>query len=124
MASVLVAETRPAATLLIWRSLPTAPTLTTPVGVAPANPLYVCPPTVALAVATAAAVTALFPSATLFATVAEAKFPIAILLVPAADTDAASPSATLSEPNALEFHPSAVAFAPVAVAEGPIAMEF
>ncbi len=35
-ASVLVALTRPAATLVIWRSAPGAPTLTTLVGVAPA----------------------------------------------------------------------------------------
>lgn len=94
MASVLVAEIRPAATLLIWRSLFTAPTLTTPVGVAPANPLYVCVPTVALDVATAAAVTAPVPSATLFAV------------------------------DAVALHPSAMAFAPVTDAPGPIAMEF
>src|SRR5690348_11718233 len=35
-ASVLVALTRPAATLVIWRSLPGLPTLTTLVGLAPA----------------------------------------------------------------------------------------
>nr|WP_321853493.1 hypothetical protein [Paraburkholderia tropica] len=35
-ASVLVADTRPAATFVTWRSAPAAPTLTTPVGVAPA----------------------------------------------------------------------------------------
>ncbi len=36
-ASVLLAVTRPAATLVIWRSAPGAPTLTTLTGVAPAN---------------------------------------------------------------------------------------
>ncbi|CRM80213.1 hypothetical protein [Pseudomonas sp. 25 R 14] len=35
-ASVLVADTRPAATLLICRSAPTAPTLSTPTGAVPA----------------------------------------------------------------------------------------
>ena len=37
IASVLVAEMRPAATLVIWRSAPGAPTLTTLVGVLPAK---------------------------------------------------------------------------------------
>ena len=49
MASVLVADTSPAATFLIWRSLPAAPTETCiPVSeVAPAK-LYVIPLIVAL----------------------------------------------------------------------------
>ncbi len=36
IASVLVAVTRPAATFVIWRSVPGAPTLTTLVGLVPA----------------------------------------------------------------------------------------
>jgi hypothetical protein len=38
MASVLVAVILPAATLVIWRSLLSEPTLTTPMGAAPAKP--------------------------------------------------------------------------------------
>ncbi len=38
MASVEVAVTWPAATLVIWRSAPTAPTDTVEVGAAPAKP--------------------------------------------------------------------------------------
>jgi hypothetical protein len=37
IASVLSFEIWPAATFVIWRSLPGAPTLTTPTGFAPAN---------------------------------------------------------------------------------------
>jgi hypothetical protein len=75
-ASVLVAEMRPAATLVICRSEPEAPTLTTLVGVVPAN-VYVVPPIVALDVGFAAAVTELVPSATSFELLATAPSPIA-----------------------------------------------
>ncbi len=74
IASVLVAEIRPAATFVIWRSWPGAPTLTTPTGEPPANG-YVTPPIVALEVPTAAAVTEFAPSAIEFATFACAFVP-------------------------------------------------
>ncbi len=68
IASVLVAETRPAETFVIWRVAPVvaSPTLSTPTGELPAN-WYVMPPIVALEVPTAAAVTELAPSAIEFA---------------------------------------------------------
>jgi len=68
-ASVEVAVTWPAATLMTWRSPPTRPTLTTPfVGEAtPANPPKVVPPMVALEEATAALSVLLLPSTTLLA---------------------------------------------------------
>ncbi len=74
IASVLVAEIRPAATFVIWRSWPGAPTLTTPTGEPPAKG-YVTPPMVALEVPTAAAVTEFAPSAIEFATFACAFVP-------------------------------------------------
>ncbi|WP_459072252.1 hypothetical protein [Burkholderia pseudomallei] len=64
IASVLLAVTWPAATFVIWRSAPGAPTLTTPTGALPANVPSVVEPTVALLVGTAAAVTEFAPSAT------------------------------------------------------------
>ncbi len=71
IASVLVAETWPAATFVIWRSWPGAPTLTTPTGELPAKK-YVTPPIVALDVGFAALVTEFAPSATELATLASA----------------------------------------------------
>ncbi|TOZ35750.1 Tash protein PEST motif family, partial [Burkholderia pseudomallei] len=53
-ASVLAAEMRPAATFVIWRSAPGAPTLNTPMGALPAKPPNVRPPTLADATGTAA----------------------------------------------------------------------
>ncbi|MFG7165282.1 hypothetical protein ACGYU5_32460, partial [Burkholderia pseudomallei] len=89
IASVLLAVTWPAATFVIWRSAPGAPTLTTPTGALPANVPSVVEPTVALLVGTAAAVTEFAPSATEFAVAAVAPVPIAT---------ASAPVATLSGP--------------------------
>ena len=83
-ASVLVAVIRPAATFVICRSAPTAPTLTTLLGVAPAKPLRVVEPTVALLVGFALAVTEPLPSATSPALLATAFGPIATLFAPSA----------------------------------------
>ncbi|MNN04465.1 hypothetical protein D3C81_1171910 [compost metagenome] len=83
IASVLSALIRPAATLVTVRSASLSPTLTVLVGLAPAN-WYVWPPTVPLAVTTAAAVTEPAPSATLLASVARALRPSARALSPVA----------------------------------------
>jgi hypothetical protein len=85
---VLVAEIWPAATFVIWRSLPAAPTLTTLAGFAPANE-YVVPPMVALAVGLGAAVTEPEPSATSPALFATAFGPMATESVPSAWLSAA-----------------------------------
>ncbi len=63
-ASVLVAEMRPAATFVTWRSAPGAPTLNTPMGALPAKPPNVRPLTVADVTGTAADVVAPLPIAT------------------------------------------------------------
>ncbi|BAX60858.1 hypothetical protein BSFP_037240 [Burkholderia stabilis] len=74
IASVLLAEIWPAATFVIWRSAPGAPTLTTPTGELPAKK-YVAPPIVALDVGFAALVTEFAPSAIELATLACAFVP-------------------------------------------------
>ncbi len=79
---------RPAATLVTWRSVPALPTLTTPAGLAPAKPLSVVEPTVALDTPTAAAVTEFAPSATELLVPAEAPVPIATASVPVATLSA------------------------------------
>ncbi|CAB3773987.1 Tash protein PEST motif family protein [Burkholderia paludis] len=84
IASVLVAVTWPAATLVICRSLLRLPTLTVPTGEVPANPPNVTPPTVALLVATAGAVCAPVPSATESFVLATAPLPMATASVPVA----------------------------------------
>ncbi|VWB58959.1 Tash protein PEST motif family protein [Burkholderia lata] len=84
IASVLVAVTWPAATLVICRSLLWSPTLTVPTGEAPANPPNVTPLTVALLVGLAAAVTELAPSATELLVPATAPVPMATASVPVA----------------------------------------
>jgi hypothetical protein len=84
MASVLVAEMRPAATLVIVRSPPTTPTLTVEVGVAPAKPMYVVPPMVAELVPTTAAVVEPKPRATPPALVADEFGPRATEFAPLA----------------------------------------
>ncbi|KVQ04556.1 Tash protein PEST motif family, partial [Burkholderia ubonensis] len=84
IASVLDDVIRPAATLVIWRSAPALPTLTTLDGVAPAKLPYVVEPMVALLVGFAAAVTEPLPSATSPALFAMAFGPIATELVPRA----------------------------------------
>ncbi|MDI9647916.1 hypothetical protein QM306_05625, partial [Burkholderia cenocepacia] len=63
IASVLVAEIRPAATLVIVRSAPELPTLTVDPGAVPAK-LYSVPLIVVVLVEIAAAVTELAPRAT------------------------------------------------------------
>jgi hypothetical protein len=88
IASVLVAEIRPAATLVIWRSALAAPTLTTLLGLEPANE-YVVPPMVAPKVGLAAAVVEPLPSATSPALLATAFGPMATELVPSAWLSAA-----------------------------------
>jgi hypothetical protein len=107
MASVLLALTRPAATFWIRRSVPGAPTLTTPAAeLAPAYVPKVWPPIVVLltvpvppvAVVAVPAVTALAPSATEPATLALAPLPTATLLAP--DADALVPAANASTPVA------------------------
>ncbi len=80
IASVLVAETWPAATFVIWRSWPGEPTLNTPTGLAPATE-YVTPPTVTLDTPTALPVTEFAPSAIELATFAMAFEPNASALV-------------------------------------------
>ncbi len=76
IASVLLAEIRPAATFVIWRVAPVvaSPTLTTPTGELPAKK-YVAPPIVALDVGFAAPVTEFAPSAIELATLACAFVP-------------------------------------------------
>ncbi len=76
IASVLLAEIRPAATFVIWRVAPVvaSPTLTTPTGELPAKK-YVAPPIVALDVGFAALVTEFAPSAIELATLACAFVP-------------------------------------------------
>ncbi|CAM2165638.1 hypothetical protein BC2230_190013 [Burkholderia cepacia] len=98
-ASVLVADTWPAATFVIWRSWPGAPTLTTPTGELPAKK-YVMRPIVSLDMPTAVPVTEFAPSATEFATFAVALEPIAIL---------ASALAVVMKPAAKEDLPEALA---------------
>nr|WP_321794007.1 hypothetical protein [Burkholderia pyrrocinia] len=98
IASVLVGVTWPAATLVICRSLPALPTLTSPTGAVPANPPNVTPLTVALLVGTAAAVWEPAPSATELLVPAEAPRPMAMALVAVAE--AALPMATASVPVA------------------------
>lgn len=97
IASVLSCVTWPAATFVSWRSVPFAPTLTTPAGVVPAY-AYVLPPTVPVEVGTAAAVTAPSPSATEFGVDAVAPRPIATAF--AAVACALSPTATALCPAA------------------------
>ncbi|KWH26081.1 hypothetical protein WL99_22230 [Burkholderia cepacia] len=84
--------------------MPTSPTLTTPTGVAPANPLNVTPSTVALLVGVAAAVFELVPSAT----------ELVVLAV------APRPSATELAVLATAPEPMATASAPVAVLSDPV----
>jgi len=108
---VLVALIWPAATLVICRSAPDAPTLTTLAGLVPAK-LYVWPPIVVLDVGFAAAVTDPAPSATAPALFATAPWPIATVPVDAAF--APSPSATPLAPAAVALVPAANAFTPVA----------
>ncbi len=74
IASVLLAEIWPAATFVIWRAWPCAPTLTTPTGELPAKK-YVTPPIVALDVGFAVLVTDFAPSAIELATLAVAPEP-------------------------------------------------
>ncbi len=125
IASVLSAEIRPAATFVIWRSAPGAPTLTTLVGALPAN-RYVTPPIVALDVGFAFAVTELVPSATsltFFATAfvpkASEPAPAAVDVLPIASEP--SPVAVLALPSATAPVPVAALFAPSATAPSPLA---
>jgi hypothetical protein len=111
IASVLVSLIRPAATFVICRSAPGAPTLTTLFGVVPAK-LYVLPPIVVPEVGLAAAVTEPEPSATSPAFVVVAFAPSATEF--AAAPLAASPKATALAPAAVAFVPIAIAFVPVA----------
>ncbi|MCY1237311.1 hypothetical protein D9M72_500020 [compost metagenome] len=120
IASVEVEVTWPAATLVIWRSAPAEPTLTTLVGVAPANPPSTTPLTVALAVGTAAAVTLLLPSATLLSLPALAPVPIATAFAPALF---APPSTVRLPPMATLFVPLAFVARPMATACSPDATE-
>ena len=83
IASVLLADSRPAATLVMVRLTPAAPTLTVLDGAAPAN-VYVVPLIVVDAVPTAAAVVDPLPSATSPALLATAFGPIATEFVPVA----------------------------------------
>nr|WP_305954814.1 hypothetical protein [Burkholderia sp. SRS-W-2-2016] len=109
---MLVALISPAATFVICRSAPDAPTLTTLAGFVPAK-LYVAPPIVALEVGCAAPVTEPAPSATSPAAVAATAFaPIATPFVTAAF--APSPTATPLAPAAVALVPAASAFTPVA----------
>ena len=94
-ASVLVAETTPAATLVIWRSEPSTPTDTTEVGAVAAT----VPPLRENTPAFGAVVTEPAPSATSLALVAVAPLPSE---TPLAASDAAKgPMATLSVPVAV-----------------------
>jgi hypothetical protein len=96
-------------------SAPTAPTLTVLAGVVPANPLYVTPPTAALLVLTAAAVTLPLPNATAFPLDAVALAPIAI---------EESPLALAEAPWATEFVPDAAAAVPMATPLVALAVAF
>ncbi|CAB3773872.1 hypothetical protein LMG29542_07476 [Paraburkholderia humisilvae] len=105
---MLVLDTTPGATLVICRSLPGDPTLTTPVAV-PENGPYVVDPIVALVTWLGPTVTSDFaPSATELSTVEAAPRPTATEFTPV--TAAAWPTAT--------------APIPAVDADGPIAMEF
>ncbi len=84
IASVLVEVIRPAATLVTVRSAPGAPTLTVLVALAPANPPYVTPPTVAELVGTVAAELDPDPRARSLAVAATAPAPMAMALAPSA----------------------------------------
>src|SRR5690348_10237887 len=96
-ASVLVADSCPAATLVIWRSLPALPTLTTLSGLPPAK-VYALPLIVAPVVGFAAAVVLPEPSATSPVLFATALKPIATLSSPRAE--APTPAASASSPLA------------------------
>ena len=112
MASVLVADTSPAATFLIWRSLPAAPTETCiPVSeVAPAK-LYVMLLIVVLFCSVASlSVIELLPRATEFAIDALALAPIATEFPPLAVVAVAIPLVS-SLPAPIANAPEAVDFA-------------
>ena len=70
--------------MVTCRSLPASPTLTTPTGLAPANPLNVTPSTVALLVGVAATVFEPAPSATELSVLATAPEPMATASAPVA----------------------------------------
>jgi len=112
IASVLLDVTWPAATLVICRSAPGAPTLTTPTGEVPANGPSCIEPIVADDTATAAAVIEPEPRATELAIDAVAPLPIATELLPVAV--APLPTATLLVPDASALVPAASALMPVA----------
>ncbi|VWD51981.1 ATPase [Burkholderia contaminans] len=120
IASVLVEEIAPAATFVTWRWLVELPTLTTLVGLPPANVL-VTPPTVPVGVGLAAAVAEPLPSATLPTLLATAFGPIATALL--AFALAALPTATPLAPPAFAALPTATLLAPAAVAATPAASE-
>lgn len=80
MVSVELKDIRPAATLVIVLSLPSAPILTVAIGFVPAKSLYVIPFTVAFVVGMAIAVTELLPSAIESVCSAVAFRPIAVAL--------------------------------------------
>ena len=104
MASVEVAEIRPAATLVIVRSLPALPTLTVEVGFTPAK-LCATPLIVAEGVATAAAVSEPLPIATAFSLVTFVLLPRAIPFF--AVTDALFPSTIAPSAETMELLPTA-----------------
>ncbi|CAE6935872.1 hypothetical protein R70211_05388 [Paraburkholderia domus] len=125
-ASVLVALIRPAATFVIWRSAPDAPTLTTLAGDVPAT-LYDVPPTVTLEVGVAAAVTEPEPKATSLALTAVAPEPsatapvvVAVDVLPRASEPV--PVATFELPSATAPVPLDVLLAPTATAPVPVAL--
>nr|WP_244289356.1 hypothetical protein [Burkholderia puraquae] len=132
IASVLAELMRPAATLVICRSVPAAPTLTTLVGDVPLN-VYVTPPIVALDVGFGAAVVEPEPSATspaLFATAdapnATAPAAAAVDVLPSASEPVPCatfelPIATAPSPFAVLFDPAVTAPVPIAVLGSPIA---
>ena len=90
--------------MVTCRSLPASPTLTTPTGLAPANPLNVTPSTVALLVGVAATVFEPAPSATELSVLTTAPRPTATELIVLA---------TAPEPMATASAPVAVLSAPV-----------
>ena len=105
IASVEVAVTRPAATLVRVRSAPLEPMLTVLPGAVPAKPPKIVLPTVALSVPTAADVTEAAPRATSFENVAREFEPMA---TPVADfAVAVSPSAIAPTAPALDALPNA-----------------
>ncbi|SFI81250.1 hypothetical protein SAMN05192543_104303 [Paraburkholderia megapolitana] len=112
IASVLLAVTWPAATLVICRSKPGEPTLTTPTGDVPANGPSCSEPIVAVAVATAPAVIEPEPRATELAIDAVAPLPSATEPLP--EAVAPLPTAALLVPDASAFVPAASALRPVA----------